>query len=153
MTNVSAFSLRKGLEFRSGFFQRVFLMGCISVAVCGCATGNMLSKAEQDTSIVTSSVNTKEPPVPADILSDEQTIRNAVSSANVEAIGADPVSWANSATGSRGAISSITEYKERGTLCRKFKTSLESYEGVRLASGETCLGADGQWWSRQFVRG
>ncbi|MCB1417894.1 MAG: hypothetical protein KDJ74_02365 [Notoacmeibacter sp.] len=110
-----------------------------------------MAKAEKDTSIITSSVPA-ETPAAKDSASDEQTIRNAVSSANLEELGGSAVPWANLSTGSRGSISSITEYKERGTLCRKYKASIESFQGVHMVSGDTCLGVDGQWWTRQFVR-
>ena len=47
-------------------------------------------------------------------VSDEATIRNAVSSADPEQAKLQPLAWANADTGSRGAISSMLEKKENG---------------------------------------
>lgn len=147
----SVSSLRKGISVQGGNLKRLFALALFICPLAGCASGSLLAKAEKDASIVTSSV--PEPtPAAKDSASDEQTIRNAVSSANLEELGGKPLPWANLSTGSRGSVSSITEYKERGTLCRKYKASVESFQGIHMVAGDTCLGGDGQWWTRQFVR-
>ena len=136
-------SLRPFLHACTGF---IFLFAPLS----GCGlTGNTLKKAENDPSLVTGSVATVAP-VDQDRISDETTIRNAVSSANLDMIGPQPLSWANQDTGSRGAVSRITEAKKDGTVCRKFETSRESFEGIALFSGKTCLKDDGEWSMLNF---
>jgi len=110
-----------------------------------------LRQIEADKSIVTSAV-TPDPGLAGDsqTVSDQMTIRNAVSSANVEELGGQALSWANADTQSRGAIFELKEVREKALLCRKFRTSRESFEGVALYAGETCLGRDGTWYMRSF---
>ena len=84
-------------------------------------------------------------------MSDEMTIRNAVSSALVEELSPEGIGWANAETGSRGAISAITESRDSGYLCRVFTASRESFDGVRLYRGETCLGSAKLWVMKSFV--
>jgi hypothetical protein len=110
-----------------------------------------LRQIEADKSIVTSAV-APDPSLAANTqtISDQTTIRNAVSSANLEELGGQKLSWANAETQSRGAISEVREIREDAVLCRTFKTSRESFEGVALYAGETCLGRDGAWYMRSF---
>lgn len=107
-------------------------------------TGNGMDKAASDPSLVTNSVP-ETPAVSADQISDETTIRNAVSSANLGVLGPKPLAWANQDTGSVGSVSEIAEAKEDGQLCRRFKTSRESFEGIALFAGKACLEDSGEW--------
>jgi 17 kDa outer membrane surface antigen len=116
----------------------------------GCAmTGNSMDKAAADPSLVTNSVP-ETPSASPDQISDEATIRNAVSSANLGVLGPKPLSWANQDTGSSGMVSEIAEAKEDGQLCRKFKTSRESFEGIALFAGKACLEDSGEWAMSSF---
>ena len=107
-------------------------------------TGNSMDKAATDPSLVTNSVPDSSAANP-DQISDEATIRNAVSSANLGVLGAKPLAWANQDTGSSGAVSEIAEARENGQLCRRFKTSRESFEGIALFAGKACLEDSGEW--------
>jgi surface antigen len=126
------------------------IVSLAAALLSGCAmTGNSLDKTAADPSLVTNSV----PQTPAanpDQISDEATIRNAVSSANLGALGPKPLSWANQDTGSVGSVSEIAEAKENGQLCRRFKTSRESFEGIALFAGKACLEDSGQWAMSSF---
>ena len=122
----------------------------IGMALSGCGmSGGAMSKVESDPALVTGSV----PPVIADDqnqLSDEITIRNAVSSANLEKMAGQQLAWANQDTGSRGTVTRVVEAKEEGQICRKFDTSRESFEGIALFAGKTCLKDDGEWSMMSF---
>jgi 17 kDa outer membrane surface antigen len=83
-------------------------------------------------------------------VSDETTIRNAVSSADPEQAKVEPLAWANAETGSRGSISEMLEKEEGGVLCRQFKASRESFDGVALYEGDACKGDRGVWYLRDF---
>jgi hypothetical protein len=83
-------------------------------------------------------------------VSDETTIRNAVSSADPEQAKIEPLAWANAETGSRGSISEMLEKEEGGVLCRQFKASRESFDGVALYEGDACKGDRGVWYLRDF---
>lgn len=110
-----------------------------------------LSKVESDPTILTSSVDASyETLKTSQSISDQVTIRNAVSSANLEDLGGKPLAWANAETTSRGAISALVEVRKKNLLCRKFRTSRESFDGVSIYSGEACLGRDGAWYLRSF---
>lgn len=88
-------------------------------------------------------------PDPARV-SDSATIRNAVSAVDMEAMKGEPLAWANPDTGSRGTISSMAETKAAGVLCRTFTASRESYDGVGLYQGQTCLDDKGGWHMQEF---
>lgn len=85
-------------------------------------------------------------------LSDEATIRNAVSSAVVDEGMAAGQGWANAATGSRGTIRRIAEARESGRVCRDFEATRESYEGIHLYRGRTCLERPGNWTVTAYDR-
>ncbi|TIU81674.1 MAG: hypothetical protein E5W03_17015, partial [Mesorhizobium sp.] len=72
----------------------------LPLAACG-AGGFSLQKAEVDRSIITASSPTS-PTAPAasDQDSDQTTIGNAVSSADIKELGGQTVPWANAGTGS-----------------------------------------------------
>jgi len=113
--------------------------------------GFSLEKAEVDRSLLTGSVQSgTQAPVDAERVSDEATIRNAVSSADVTGLGGGALAWANADTGSRGAISNLVESRDNGALCRKFITSRESYDGVGLYHGEVCMAGSGVWRMLSF---
>lgn len=124
------------------------ISACLTLAACG--GGMSLSKIEADKSILTSAV-APDPNIAADpqAVSDQATIRNAVSSANLEEV-SGPLAWANIETSSRGSIFDIVEVKRKSALCRSFKTSRESFEGVSIYSGETCTQQGGAWYMRIF---
>lgn len=112
-----------------------------------------LSKVETDSSILTSSVDASyEALKTSQTISDQATIRNAVSSANLEELRGKPLAWANAETRSRGTISDVVETRKKDVLCRRFRTSRESFDGVAIYSGEACLGRDGVWYMRAFAQ-
>jgi len=85
-------------------------------------------------------------------LSDETTVRNAVSSVDLAKIGSSSVPWANTATGSAGVVSQIREARADGHVCREFKTTRHSYEGIAVFSGQTCLTGSGDWMLTAFTQ-
>ncbi len=120
----------------------------LPVSACGSAGG--LSKADTDPSLVTGSVQ-REALSDSAQTSDANTIRNAISAANLDMSGGVPLPWANRDTGSRGTVNQINESEKDGIVCRKFETSRESFEGISLYQGDVCLGADGQWFMQEFA--
>lgn len=141
----------------AGWDRRVFvwlsLAAALSLAGCG-AKGFSLEDAIPDRSILTGALSRNKPAPPPDpvVTSDEETIRNAVTSAIVDEVGGDGLGWANAGTGSRGAIRDIRERQQEGRLCRRFTASRESFEGVHLYRGETCLGPAKIWAMTAFDR-
>jgi len=119
----------------------------VAAALGGCASGGFsLSKADIDPSILTGSTADATPStIDADTRQDELTIRNAVSAADIDGLAGSPVPWANSETGSRGAISSLVEERDGGQTCRRFTTSRERFDGVSQYRGEACMVAPGVW--------
>lgn len=127
------------------------LLILLAMPLCACGMGGFsLKKAEVDRSILTGDIKAEsQAPTDAERFSDEMTIRNAVSSVDVEGIsGALP--WANTNTGSRGTITELVEHKEQGTVCRRFTTSRESFDGINLYKGEACLAGQGAWRMMAF---
>jgi hypothetical protein len=109
-----------------------------------------MQKAEVDRSFYTSEVPAPRTSVEAERQSDEATIRNAVTSADIESFGGAPLPWANADTGARGQISGISEIRGKGTLCRSFSASRESFDGVGMYKGEACMVAAGVWRLQSF---
>ncbi|MEW6633082.1 MAG: RT0821/Lpp0805 family surface protein, partial [Pseudomonadota bacterium] len=105
-----------------------------------------------DRSIVTSSTSAS-PAAPAasDTDSDQTTIGNAVSSADIKELGGQAVPWANSGTGSRGAITELVELKDAGRTCRSFTATRESFDGVALYKGQLCMAGAGGWHMQAFT--
>ena len=118
-----------------------------SAALAGCGSFK-LSKADTD-SLMTSAV-APENKAGSSATPDQTTIRNAVSSANLDELGAAPLAWANVGTDSRGSVFDIAELRDKSALCRTFKGSRESFDGVRLFNGEACMDSGGGWWMRKF---
>jgi hypothetical protein len=85
-----------------------------------------------------------------DRLLDEDTIRNAVTSAGIDSIGADGLIWSNPSTGARGTITGLSQRKESGQICRSFSATRESYDGVTLYRGDLCLDRRTGWWTRML---
>ncbi|AYG58339.1 RT0821/Lpp0805 family surface protein [Rhizobium jaguaris] len=116
----------------------------------GCVGGGMdtLSSAKVDRSVSTGTVPTA--PVTADSVSDETTVRNAVTSADLNKLNGQPVPWANASTGSAGVIDTIVENNASGQVCRQFRTTRHSYDGIANFFGKTCLLTDGEWQLLSF---
>jgi surface antigen len=115
----------------------------------GCVGGGMdvLSSAKVDR-LPTGTIQAK--PVTTDSISDEATVRNAVTSADISKLNGQPVPWANASTGSAGVIDTIVENDTSGQVCRQFRTTRHSYEGIANFSGKTCLVSAGEWQLLSF---
>lgn len=130
-------------------FCRGSLLLLVLVLSAGCAArGISLDTIAQDRSIITGSTGSNGAAEQPDETSvaDESTIRNAVTSADLESlpVGGE-LAWNNSRTGSRGRVTEIEEYREAGRPCRRFRTTRESFDGVSLYSGEACLLSGSDW--------
>jgi hypothetical protein len=124
---------------------------CASALLSACGSGGFsLEKAEVDRTFYTSNVQAPRTSVEAERLSDEATIRNAVTSADVETLAGAPLTWANAETGARGQITGIVEIKGKGTLCRRFSATRENFDGVGLFKGEACVASAGIWRMQSF---
>ena len=108
---------------------------------------DVLSSAKVDR-LPTGTIQAK--PVTADNISDEATVRNAVTSADINKLNGQPVPWANASTGSAGVIDTIVENDSSGQVCRQFRTTRHSYEGIANFFGKTCLVSAGEWQLLSF---
>lgn len=98
-----------------------------------------------------------------EVLADALTIQRVVSKSGPQFIAAvenleivDPnkpvgLAWSNNTTGSQGEITYISEKSSGNTICRDFKTSLLSFEGVRLYEGLSCKSSAGGWTLKKFT--
>jgi hypothetical protein len=125
------------------------LAGMLALAGCG-AGGFSLEKADVDRSLITSSVGAEQASGSGGIEADQDTIRNAVSSADIQELAGREIAWANVGTGARGVITRLTEAKQGSRLCRSFAGSRESYDGVAMFQGETCMVGQGLWRLEAF---
>jgi surface antigen len=129
-------------------FLPVAALVLLPVALTACASGNLLKRAETDRSIITGSVRSN--PTTANV-TDEETIRNAVTSVDPSGLGSDGLAWLIPATGARGQITGLTEFQDSGHLCRRFSASVTRFDGVGLYHGEACLENSGGWQLRTFA--
>ncbi|MBD8553268.1 hypothetical protein IFT84_01890 [Rhizobium sp. CFBP 8762] len=87
-----------------------------------------------------------------DNVSDQVTVRNAVTSADLSMVGKQPIPWANTTSGSAGVINAVTEKRDPdGTVCRDFSTTRHSYGGIANFNGQTCLLPNGEWHMLSFA--
>ena len=125
---------------------------CIAAVVlpmAGCTSSlDVLGSSKVDRSLSTGAVPTAARSETS--LSDEATVRNAVTSADLAKVGANPLPWANAATGSAGVVSTIREDHAQGRVCRDFKTTRHSYEGIAMFAGTACLTGTGDWMLTAF---
>jgi len=117
----------------------------VSLLGAGCGAGSASLQAETDPSMVGAVSPQTAASGDVEKVSDEATIRNAVTSADVSQISGNEIAWANSDTGSKGAISALVESTEQGELCRKFTTTRESFDGVAMYEGKACTAGPGNW--------
>jgi surface antigen len=87
---------------------------------------------------------------PAD--SDETTIRNAVSSADLGRLNGEPLPWANTDTGSAGVVTGITQTQTGNVTCRDFTSTSHSFKGISKFRGTTCLTSSGEWKIVSFAK-
>jgi hypothetical protein len=113
---------------------------CLIISGCVGNTLDLSDSAKVDRSISTGSI-----PNEPEKIADQDTIRNAVSSADLIRLGSTPVPWANTSTGSAGVITTINEDSSSGVVCRAFVTSRHAYDGIAKFYGRTCLVGNGQW--------
>jgi surface antigen len=129
--------------------SRLLIVLAATLPISGCFGGSMdLFGSDVDRSI---STNTVAPKNTAEGRSDELTVQNAVSSADLSRT-ASPLPWANASTGSAGVVTAIEEQKSNGVVCRNFSTTRHSYEGIAYFSGKTCTAGSGQWQLMSFSR-
>ncbi|WP_157944637.1 RT0821/Lpp0805 family surface protein [Mangrovicella endophytica] len=101
-----------------------------------------------DHSIQTGSISAPADQTPPDQLSDQRTVRNAVSAAALADVGS--LAWANADTGASGVITAIREVRDGNNICRSFKTSRQRFDGIALYNGEACTKGEGQWTLTRF---
>jgi hypothetical protein len=124
---------------------------CAAALLSACGSGGFsLEKAEVDRTFYTSNVSAPRTSVEVERVSDEATIRNAVTSADIETLAGAPLPWANAETGARGQVTAIVETKGKGTLCRSFSATRESFDGIGMFRGEACMVASGAWRMQSF---
>ena len=97
-----------------------------------------------DTKLTTSAVQNNYTAT-SDSVSDETTVRNAVSSADISKTGPVTIPWANTSTGSAGVINAIREENNGSYVCRIFATTRHSYRGISNFEGKACLVGSGEW--------
>lgn len=129
--------------------SKLILCLAATLPLSGCFSSSMdlFGEDKVDSSISTSTVNRTGNPLSR---SDELTVQSAVSSADLDRTGANPLPWANASTGSAGVVTAIQEEKGNGYICRNFSTTRHSYEGIAYFSGKTCTDGGGNWQLMSF---
>ncbi|MCF3640166.1 hypothetical protein LXM94_09310 [Rhizobium sp. TRM95111] len=124
------------------------LLSCTLLSGCMGSGLDFASGIKVDRSVKTSTI-----PGQIEERTDEATVRNAVSSADLALNAGKPIPWANTASGSAGVINRIVENRdEAGRTCRDFATTLHSYKGIANFTGKACMTRDGDWLTTTFDR-
>lgn len=136
-------------------YKAVFLALLAASTLSGCVvSGGGLEEAVDP--MATGSIRQPVPSAPmlAPIdQSDQNTVRNAVSAANVQGAETEPMAWANADTGASGLITAIQERRAGNMICRQFRTSRQRFDGVALYDGEACTKGRGEWTLTKFSEG
>lgn len=140
-----------GRKSKARTVASALLLFVIGLASSGCmgTSFDLFESPKVDRSISTSTIARGKP---IDARSDEATIQNAVTSADLGKLGDDPLPWANATTGSAGVVTAIREQKSDGLICRRFATTRHSYEGIANFEGRTCAVGSGNWQLLAFDR-
>jgi hypothetical protein len=125
------------------------IVGASLLSLTGCMSGGMdfLSSTKVDHSVTTGTIAQVQ--APKDAVSDEATVRNAVTSADLSKLKGQPLPWANASTGSAGVIDTIVENDTSGQVCRQFRTTRHAYDGIANFNGKACL-TGGEWQVLSF---
>lgn len=125
---------------------RAHCLAVVVVTLCGASLSGCMGGLDIFDGSKVDTLRTSSVPSGTERLTDEITVRNAVSSADLARTGGSAIPWANSASGSAGVISSIAENRDNtGRPCRDFVTTRHSYQGIANYSGRACLGNSGEW--------
>ena len=139
-----------------------FAIAVLAAALTGCAAGsNGVDAAFQTNAISMADASPSIAPDPfaperssdggeTDRLIDEDTIRLAVTTADLGKLTDQALPWASVATGSSGSISNIRQNQIAGQTCRSFAATRNAYDGVSLYRGEVCLDPRSGWWTRSL---
>ncbi|KJF67454.1 hypothetical protein RS75_12780 [Rhizobium nepotum 39/7] len=117
----------------------VVLSGCVSLDLFG---GDKIDRTLSTASVPNQPNNGQQ--------TDDATIRNAVTSADLTKLADQPLPWANAATGSAGVVTTIHEDRSSGFVCRDFRTTRHSFEGIASYAGQACLSETGEWLLTRF---
>jgi surface antigen len=125
----------------------------VAASLCGgCVVSGGGIEDAVDEKAVTAAIAPSAPAATPDQASDQMTVRNAVSAADLSATeGQRP--WANADTGATGVITAIAESRAGDTICRTFQTSRQRFDGIALYNGEACTKGGGQWTLTHFAEG
>jgi hypothetical protein len=119
----------------------------VTLTLSACVSLDLFGGDKVDSSLSTASVPNQNNP---STLSDDTTVRNAVTSADLMKLANSPLPWANAATGSAGVVTAIQEDRTTGFVCRNFATTRHSYQGVASYAGQACLSETGEWLLTRF---
>jgi surface antigen len=131
--------------------RKVVTVAILVMPLCGCMGSGlgMTSTDGVDTSVSTHSTIQ---PKSQETVSDEMTVRNAVSSADLDKLKNSPLPWANTDTGSAGVVTAINQSQLGSLVCRDFTTTSHSFSGIAKYSGKACLAGNGEWQILSFEK-
>jgi len=153
----------RAVKARAAAIGRAVIAAGVLTALAGCAVGgnpiddaistNAISLADSAPSIATDPFGPQRSGDPGntDRLIDEDTIRLAVTTADLGKLDDGALPWASAATGSSGTISQISQNELAGQTCRRFSATRNAYDGVTLYEGEVCLDPRSGWWTRSLA--
>lgn len=129
-----------------------FGLGVLSLAGCMSSVGPTVQATKQIGGYSVAAL--QELDLSDEVLADAMSIQHAVSGVkpfNVDTLAlADnsnmsPLFWSNNVTGSQGEVSYLSEKASGNGVCKHFKSTRLSFEGIASYKGVSCKTSNGGW--------
>lgn len=138
-------------------------MATLSITGCMSSVGPTVQATKQISGFSIASLQDLD--LSDEILADAMSIQHAVSEAapfnthtlasryspdTPDTLGTSPLLWSNQVTGSQGEISYLIEKPSGNDVCKHFKSTRLSFEGVATYKGVSCSTSNGGWKLHSF---
>ena len=132
-------------------------LGILSLAGCMSSVGPAVLATKQISNYSIATLQDLD--LSDEVLADAMSIQHAVSGAkpfNIDTLAlADnsdilPIFWSNNVTGSQGEVSHLLEKPSKDGICKHFKSTRLSFEGVSSYKGVSCKTPNGGWKLHSF---
>lgn len=132
-------------------------LGALSLAGCMSSVGPTVQATKQISDYSVAAFQGLD--LSDEVLADAMSIQHAVSGAKpfttdtlASADNSDipPLFWSNDVTGSQGEVSYLSEKTSGNSICKHFKSTRLSFEGVASYKGVSCQTSNGGWKLHSF---
>lgn len=132
-------------------------MGVLSLGGCMSSVGPTVQATKQISNYSVAALQDLD--LSDEVLADAMSIQHAVSGAkpfNIDILvtadntDVSPLPWSNDVTGSQGEISYLSEKASGNSICKHFKSTRLSFDGIASYKGVSCQTSNGGWKLHSF---